>query len=59
MRKIELLKQIQASMTDPSRIGDVPALKRELSGARARPEIEIEVASSAGAEVQSWIPVAK
>jgi ubiquinone biosynthesis protein Coq4 len=40
MTRWQLFREIRAAMADPARIGDVPALKSELTCARARPEIE-------------------
>ncbi|MCA9705616.1 MAG: hypothetical protein KDK70_07205 [Myxococcales bacterium] len=40
MTRWELLREIRAAMKDPDRLGDVAAYKGELSGARARPEVE-------------------
>ena len=36
----DLIREIRTAMADPERIGDVPTLKSELTGARARPEVE-------------------
>lgn len=40
MTRWELLREVRAAASDPARIGDVPALKSELAGTRARPAIE-------------------
>ncbi len=40
MTRSQLIREIRAALADPARIGDVPALKSELGGTRARPEIE-------------------
>ncbi len=40
MTRWQLFREVRAAMADPARIGDVPALKSELGGTRARPEIE-------------------
>lgn len=43
MTTLELLRKIRAAQADPAMIGDVPVYKGELSGARARPEIEAQL----------------
>lgn len=48
MTRLEILREIRAAMSDPERIGDVPALKSELGGTRARPEIEAQMADVRG-----------
>ncbi|MFT5685681.1 MAG: ubiquinone biosynthesis protein COQ4 [Myxococcota bacterium] len=48
MTRLEILREIRAAMSDPDRIGDVPALKSELGGTRARPEIEAKMADVRG-----------
>ena len=39
----ELLRAIREAQADPARIGDVPVYKGELSGAQARPEVEVQL----------------
>ncbi len=48
MSRIQLIREIRAAMGDPERIGDVPALKSELVGTRARPEVEAKLARVRG-----------
>ncbi|MFT4979260.1 MAG: ubiquinone biosynthesis protein COQ4 [Myxococcota bacterium] len=43
MTRWQILTRIRTSMADPALIGDVPALKSELGGTRARPEIEAQM----------------
>ncbi len=43
MTRWQLLSELRAAMKDPKRIGDVAVYKAELSGARARPEIEAQL----------------
>lgn len=43
MSTLELLRKIREAQADPALIGDVPVYKGELSGARARPEVEAQL----------------
>lgn len=44
MKRWQVFKELRAAMADPNRIGDVSVYKSELSAARARPEIEAQLA---------------
>ncbi|MCA9716409.1 MAG: hypothetical protein KC468_17185, partial [Myxococcales bacterium] len=43
MTRLEVFREFRAAMADPERLGDVPALKSELGGTRAYPEIEAQL----------------
>lgn len=43
MTRWQLFSELRLAMKDPKRIGDVAVYKAELSGARARPEIEAQL----------------
>lgn len=43
MNTWQLLRAIREAQKDPARIGEVPVYKGELTGARARPEIEAQM----------------
>ncbi|KIG12170.1 hypothetical protein DB30_01853 [Enhygromyxa salina] len=43
MTRLELLRKIREAQANPALIGDVPVYKGELSGARARPEVEAQL----------------
>lgn len=40
MTRWALIQELRAAASDPARVGDVPALKSELGGTRAAPEVE-------------------
>lgn len=48
MTRLQLIREIRAAMADPERTGDVPALKSELGGARASPEVEAKLGNVRG-----------
>ncbi|MEM9453394.1 MAG: Coq4 family protein [Myxococcota bacterium] len=45
MKKIEAFRAFRAAIKDPNRLGDAAIYKSEIGGARARPEIEAQIAN--------------
>jgi ubiquinone biosynthesis protein COQ4 len=48
MTRMEVFRELRAAMSDPARTGDIPALKSELAGTRASPEIEAKLGDVRG-----------